>query len=126
MTLPSEWVSSRVWKRDVRSLAQGYSHIVDVGRVVGGLFPQGRYFGNGVGVGFDAVVGFVALKMTHLSGFVSYIVAALKTIFLYYQAPLVRIEYDGQVMNQRSLIGIGHEWAAHGWGIYDGTAVSQR
>jgi len=84
--------------------AQGYSHIVDVGRVVGGLFPQGRYFGNGVGVGFDAVVGFVALKMTHLSGFVSYIVAALKTIFLYYQAPLVRIEYDGQVINQRSLM----------------------
>ena len=34
-----------------------YKH-VDVGHVAGGLFPQGRYFGNGVGIGFDAVVGF--------------------------------------------------------------------
>jgi diacylglycerol kinase (ATP) len=69
---------------------------LDVGRVVGGLYPQGRYFGNGVGIGFDAVVGFEALKLTWLSGFPSYIVAALKTIFLYFHAPVVRIEYDDQ------------------------------
>jgi diacylglycerol kinase family enzyme len=50
------------------------------------------------------MVGFVALKMKRLTGFASYIVAALKTIFLYYQAPLVRIEYDGQTITQRSLM----------------------
>ena len=86
------------------ALAQGHRRIIDVGRVVGGLYPQGRYFGNGVGIGFDAVVGFEALKMTRLHGFVSYIVAALKTIFLYFQAPLVRIEYDGQTITQPSLM----------------------
>jgi diacylglycerol kinase (ATP) len=68
-----------------------------------------------VGIGFDAVVGFEALKMTRLHGFPSYIVAALKTIFLYYRAPLVRLEYDGQtdtlpalmvsIMNGRRLGG---------------------
>lgn len=98
-----------------RTLAQGHRRTIDVGRVVGGLYPQGRYFGNGVGIGFDAVVGFEALKMTRLHGFPSYIVAALKTIFLYYRAPLVRLEYDGQtdtlsalmvsIMNGRRLGG---------------------
>lgn len=77
-----------------KTLVDGHRRRVDVGRVVGGDFPQGRYFGNGVGVGFDAVVGFVAVKMTRLSGFPSYIVAALKTIFLYFHAPLVRLQYD--------------------------------
>ena len=87
-----------------RALAAGRRRTIDVGRVVGGLYPQGRYFGNGVGIGFDAVVGFVAAKMKRLTGFPSYIVAALKTIFLYLKAPLVRIEYDGQVITLRALM----------------------
>lgn len=87
-----------------RTLAQDHRRTIDVGWVVGGLYPQGRYFGNGVGIGFDAVVGFEALKMKRLHGFPSYIVAALKTIFLYYHAPLVRIEYDGQTITQPSLL----------------------
>jgi YegS/Rv2252/BmrU family lipid kinase len=86
------------------ALAQGYRCTVDVGRVVGGLYPQGRYFGNGVGIGFDAVVGFEAVKMTRLTGFPSYIVAVLKTVFLYYKAPLAKIEYDGQTITQPSLM----------------------
>ena len=87
-----------------RALAEGHRRTIDVGRVVGGLYPQGRYFGNGVGIGFDAVVGFVALKMKRLTGFPSYIVAALKTIFLFYHAPRVRIEYDGQTLTLSSLL----------------------
>jgi len=78
------------------TLAQNQRLSIDVGRVTGGLYPNGRYFGNGVGIGFDAVVGFEALKLKHLSGFISYMVAALKTIFLYFEAPKVCIEYDGQ------------------------------
>ena len=87
-----------------RTLAQDHRRMVDIGRVTGGLYPQGRYFGNGVGIGFDAVVGFEAQKQKRLTGFASYIVAALKTIFLYYRAPLVRIEYDGQALTQSSLM----------------------
>lgn len=87
-----------------QALAAARRRTVDVGRVTGGLYPQGRYFGNGIGIGFDAVVGFVAAKMTRLSGFPSYIVAALKTIFLYYHAPLVKIEYDGQELTLPTLM----------------------
>lgn len=87
-----------------RALARGEKRLIDIGRVAGGDFPQGRYFGNGVGIGFDAVVGFEALKLTRLTGFPSYIIAALKTIFLYYTAPLVRLEFDGQVITQPVLM----------------------
>jgi diacylglycerol kinase family enzyme len=87
-----------------RLLAQDHRRVVDVGHVTGGLFPQGRYFGNGVGIGFDAVVGFEALKLKWLTGFPSYIVATLKTVFLYYHAPLLRVEYDGQLLEQKALM----------------------
>ena len=85
-------------------LTGNYRKNIDIGRVTGGNYPQGRYFGNGVGIGFDAVVGFEALKMTRLTGFLSYIVAALKTIFLYYHAPTVRIEYDGESLEMPALM----------------------
>jgi diacylglycerol kinase (ATP) len=76
------------------ALAVGPRRAIDVGRVSGGDFPQGRFFGIGVGIGFDAVVGFEAAKMKRLHGFPNYIVAALKTIFLFYQAPTVRIQTE--------------------------------
>ncbi len=85
-------------------LAANHRRWIDVGRATGGDYPQGRYFGNGVGIGFDAVVGFEALKLKHVRGFLAYIVAALKTIFLYNQAPLVRIEFADQTLLQHSLM----------------------
>ena len=86
------------------ALANGHRRWLDVGWVRGGDYPDGRYFGNGVGIGFDAVVGFEALKLKRLHGFPSYIVAALKTIFLYFIAPTVRIELDDETFVQTSLM----------------------
>ena len=94
-------------------LAEGHRRLVDVGRLSApaygapmypGLYAHGRYFGNGVGVGFDAVVGFEAVKLKWLTGFPSYIVAVLKTVFLYYHAPLLRVEYDGEKITQLCLM----------------------
>ena len=87
-----------------QALACNARRLIDVGRVVGGLYPQGRYFGNGVGIGFDAVVGFEAVKMKHLHGFANYVVAALKTMCLYFRAPLLQITYGGQTITQNSLM----------------------
>jgi diacylglycerol kinase (ATP) len=87
-----------------RAVLSGRRRRIDVGRVVGGLYPQGRYFGNGIGIGFDAVVGFEALKLAPLSGFASYIVAALKTISLYDHGPRLRIELDGEARVQETLM----------------------
>jgi len=44
-------------------LAEDYRRQTDVGIVKGGDYPDGRYFGNGVGIGFDAATGFVAAKI---------------------------------------------------------------
>jgi diacylglycerol kinase (ATP) len=86
------------------ALAHGQLRRLDVGLVVGGDYPDGRYFGNGVGIGFDAMVGFEALKLKRLHGFPSYIVAALKTIFLYFRAPLLRIELADETLVLSSLM----------------------
>lgn len=87
-----------------KALADNCRRVIDVGFVRGGDYPDGRYFGNGVGIGFDAVVGFEALKLKRLSGFPSYIVAALKTIFLYFHAPKLHIQLDGEEITQPSLM----------------------
>jgi diacylglycerol kinase (ATP) len=87
-----------------RVIADDFRRRIDVGRVTGGFFPQGRYFGNGVGIGFDAVVGFEALKLKRLKGFLSYAVAAVKTISLYDRPPLVRVVADGEERTERSLL----------------------
>jgi len=88
----------------IEALVKAESKPVDVGRITGGIYPEGRFFGNGVGIGFDAVVGFIANQTPNLHGFMSYLVAALKTIFLYFKAPKVRIEMDEETIDQPALM----------------------
>jgi YegS/Rv2252/BmrU family lipid kinase len=76
---------------------------IDVGRVKSELFPNGLYFGNGVGMGFDAVVGFVAAKMK-IGGILSYLVAAIKTMFIYFHAPKIDLDLDGKVQTLSPLL----------------------
>ncbi|MCX6053574.1 MAG: diacylglycerol kinase family lipid kinase [Chloroflexi bacterium] len=84
-------------------LASGLKKKIDIGKVTGGLYPQGLYFGNGVGIGFDAVVGFVAAK-SKLTGMLSYLVAAVKTIFIYYKPPLVDVITDSKTFQLSALL----------------------
>jgi diacylglycerol kinase family enzyme len=72
---------------------------VDVGIVKGGDYPEGRYFGNGVGIGFDAATGFVAARIRWTRGLLLYLIAAIETIFVYYKAPNVRLTYDSKEIN---------------------------
>ena len=86
-------------------LVEGRTRKIDIGWVQGGDYPDGRYFGNGIGIGFDTVVGFEAAKLPpYISGMPAYLIAALKTIFLYFDAPLLRMEIDGQVLEQPCLL----------------------
>jgi len=85
-------------------LAANYRRRMDVGIVRGGDFPDGRYFGNGVGIGFDAEAGFVAAKIRWMRGLLLYLIAAIETIFIYYKAPTVRLVYDEQEMSLSSLM----------------------
>ena len=94
----------------VRALAAGCRRPIDIGRVSGGSLPllgpipQGRYFGNCVGIGFDAIGTIEAAKLPRWGGFASFLVAILKTIFLYNHAPLADIQFNGKTITQRSLM----------------------
>jgi YegS/Rv2252/BmrU family lipid kinase len=78
---------------------ENYRRRVDVGIVKGGDYPNGRYFGNGVGIGFDAATGFVAAKIRWMRGLLLYLIAAIETIFVYYKAPAVKLTYDDKEMD---------------------------
>jgi YegS/Rv2252/BmrU family lipid kinase len=60
-------------ERNLPKVLSGKLRRFDVGRVIG------EYFVNGMGVGFDAEVVRQTLRMSHLSGFVLYLVAVYKT-----------------------------------------------
>jgi YegS/Rv2252/BmrU family lipid kinase len=79
----------------VHRLAEGQVKTLDVGKVT---MPgrDSRYFSNVVGIGFDGAVLLETLKIKHLRGLPLYMLAVLKTVFLHFEAPHVKIEYDGQ------------------------------
>lgn len=86
-------------------LVDGKTRKIDIGFLRGGDYPEGRYFGNGIGIGFDTVVGFEAAKLpSFIGGIPGYIIAALKTIFLFFDEPLIRIEIDDEVVEQPCLL----------------------
>ena len=85
-------------------LAENFRQKVDVGFVKGGDYPDGRYFGNGVGIGFDAETGFVAAKIRWMRGLLLYLVAAVETVFIYYKAPTVQLHYEGKEIVQPALM----------------------
>lgn len=86
-------------------LVDGKTRKIDIGLVKGGDYPEGRYFGNGIGIGFDTVVGFEAAKLpSFISGIPGYLIAALKTIFLFFDEPTLRLNIDGEVLEQPCLL----------------------
>jgi diacylglycerol kinase (ATP) len=91
----------------VEAIAEGISRPLDVGRVAGGDYPEGRYFGNGIGVGFDTIVGLEAAKMKHVHGFMAYVFGALRTFIMYPEAPEVRLEIEGSA--EKAIEGQSHQ-----------------
>jgi diacylglycerol kinase (ATP) len=78
----------------IAALAKNQRKRIDIGFVKGGDYPEGRYFVNGIGIGFDAVVGFVAVKIRWARGLLAYLIAVIQTVFIYYKAPTVEITYN--------------------------------
>jgi YegS/Rv2252/BmrU family lipid kinase len=87
----------------LKVLVAGKARPLDAGIVKGGFFPEGRYFINGVGIGFDTKVGFEAAKMKIKSG-ISYFFGALITVIRYEPSPVIRIRYDDNEMTLQAAI----------------------
>lgn len=91
-------------KRAIDIIQAGHEKKIDVGYLEGGDFPDGRYFGNGVGIGFETIVALEAMKMKRLKGFIGYLVGAIKTMSNYYHAPLLKLTYPGADRAERALM----------------------
>lgn len=91
------------WQQACKVVTEGSTRVLDVGHVQSDN-DAARYFGNGVGVGFDAIVNIESRKLKRLRGFLLYFVALMKTLIAYYHAPMVTLDIDGVKMVQSSLM----------------------
>jgi len=93
----------RTLEEAVKKLAAGKTRVIDVGRICDES-GNCRYFGNGVGIGFDGIVNIESRKIKWVRGFVMYTLAVLKTMWLYYRAPRAVIELDEQRIEKNLLM----------------------
>jgi len=88
-----------------RRLLRGQTRAIDIGLVESDT-EDPLYFGNGVGLGFDAVVNIESRKIKHMRGAAVYVPAVLSTILFYYRSPRCRISMAGQVAIEDCLMMI--------------------
>ena len=86
-----------------QAVARAQGRCIDVGHVVADN-EDALYFGNGVGIGFDAVVNMESRKLKRLRGFLVYLVAVFRTLAFYYSAPETRLCVDEREIVQPSLM----------------------
>ena len=63
-----------------------------------------EYFDNTLGIGFDAVVTIRSHKLPVVRGFMMYLVAVLQTILLNHKPARMKIDIDGQQLEQSNLM----------------------
>ena len=84
-------------------IAEGKTSTMDIGLIKGGLYPEGRYFGNGIGIGFDTIVGLEAARMPHIHDALGYVLGTLKTLIKFSDSPLVEISYSGKTISLKTI-----------------------
>lgn len=72
---------------------------IDLGQVTDNS-GRTQYFGNVLGIGFDANVTFHSYQSTHLQGFSMYLWAVIQTIILNHDFPRMMITIDGERIEQ--------------------------
>ncbi len=88
-------------------LLEPKASLIDAGYLKGGDFPDGRYFVNGVGVGFDAIVGFAAAQLRMFHGAAGYLIAAVRTLIAYPEPPELEIIFNGSsARRQPALVSV--------------------
>lgn len=95
----------------VSNISQNKYRVIDAGWCKGGRFPEGAYFINGLGIGFEPLVNYRAGLYKRISGSLSYILGLFSTLLHYPKAMHLKITYsDGveeEVHSQQLSIGNG-------------------
>lgn len=93
------------WRAAVSLLRTGQPKRIDLGYLRGGRYPEGRYFGNGLGLGFDTLVVFEAERSRRLPGALSYLAGVVKTMVGFTHAPEYEIMLaEGEVIVTRCML----------------------
>ncbi len=95
----------------VERLRRGKVRRIDLGRI------GQTYFGNMLGIGFDAQVAVETYRLPRLHGFALYLMALWKTVWRY-RSPHLHLECDGQAFEGRFLLvaaGNGRCQGANFW-----------
>ncbi|MGC8873954.1 MAG: diacylglycerol/lipid kinase family protein [Chloroflexia bacterium] len=95
----------------IRLLRNGVIRPIDLGRT------GDTYFGNGLGIGFDARVALETRHFPRLSGFPLYLAALWRAVWRYRPCPM-RVQIDGQTLEGRFLmlaVANGRCLAANFW-----------
>lgn len=86
-----------------------------------GAFEIGRggreYFNNTFGMGFDATVTIRTQHLTHIRGFMMYLVAVLQTIALNHEAPLMHIVTEGESWDEETIMLVACNGPREGGGF---------
>lgn len=103
-------------KTAVSRLFANHTQTIDLARIED---DRGRYrlADNNLGVGFDATVVIETERITRIHGFAKYLLATLRTIAFYYDAPHMTLTFDGETVVQDTLFitfGLGRR---HGGGF---------
>jgi YegS/Rv2252/BmrU family lipid kinase len=94
----------------VSKIKKGENKVIDIGYCVGGNYPNGAHFVNGLGIGFEPSVNFIASSYKHVSGTLSYILALFNMLRHYPIAMDLEIEKESgsfSVKSQQLSIGNG-------------------
>ncbi|HAF85068.1 MAG TPA: hypothetical protein DCG32_01585 [Sphaerochaeta sp.] len=77
-------------------IIEGKTRTIDAGITYGGNYPQGKYFVNGQGMGFEPLVNFIASDFKHISGTLSYVLALVKILANHPEPFHVQLTLDGE------------------------------
>jgi diacylglycerol kinase (ATP) len=88
------------FEESCKNLASGYRRWIDIGHIEGSPSPKPRYFGNGIGIGFDARVAYKASHV-RLVGFWAYLYGALHTLAFNYHAYMTQVGLDSETLTDK-------------------------
>ncbi|MFM8320929.1 MAG: diacylglycerol/lipid kinase family protein, partial [Chloroflexota bacterium] len=87
----------------LRQALTGDPHRVDVAQLTDSL-GRVEYFGNTLGIGFDATVTLRSRQFRALRGFLIYLAAVTQTILLNHEAVSMRVESDREQFSQQMVM----------------------
>jgi diacylglycerol kinase (ATP) len=87
----------------LRQIFQGKPHPIDIGKITDNR-GVARYWGNVVGIGFDAKATINSRRFTYLRGYLIYLMAVLQTIILDHDAPRLQVKTDREEWEDETIM----------------------